>query len=103
MEKRKFTKSKMMSDLMDAIIIKAQEVKSECSKELPEMWKVCDLAIEDLERLFDEVHSCVFSCSGDTRESDTGLANSDVALLNDEVNTFSEYNNFISQSGDVNL
>lgn len=89
--------------MMDAIIIKAQEVKSECSKELPEMWKICDLAIEDLESLFDEVHSCVFSCSCDTRDSDTGFADSDVALLNDEVNTFAEYNNFISQSGDVNL
>lgn len=44
MKKRKFTESKRLSDLMDAIIIKAQEVKSECSKELPEMWKICDLA-----------------------------------------------------------
>lgn len=71
MKKRKFTESKRLSDLMDAIIIKAQEVKSECSKEFPEMWKICDLAIEDLDSLFDEVHSCVFSCSDSARDSDT--------------------------------
>ena len=71
MNKQKFTGSKRLSDLMDAIIIKAQEVKSECSKELPEMWKICDLAIEDLDGLFDEVHSSVFSCSDGARESDT--------------------------------
>lgn len=50
-----------LSSLMDSIICKAKEVQSECAKEHPEMWRLCDLAIDDLESLFDEVNMCVFA------------------------------------------
>lgn len=50
-----------LSSLMDSIICKAIEIKSECKKEHSEMWKLCNLAIDDLEGLFDEVNMCVFA------------------------------------------
>lgn len=52
---------KKLGSLMESIIGKAKEVQSECMKEHPEMWKLCDLAIDDLESLFDEVSMCVFA------------------------------------------
>ncbi|WP_288055933.1 hypothetical protein [Xylanibacter rodentium] len=94
---------KRLSCLMDAIILKAQEVKSESEKEHPEVWKVCDLAIEDLNCLFDEVGACVFSRCVNSVKTDLCTTQEDVRTLDNSVNAFSEDDNVGGVANNVNL
>lgn len=94
---------KRLSCLMDAIILKAQKVKSECEKEHPEVWKVCDLAIEDLYSLFDEVGACVFSRCINSVKTDLCTTQEDVRMLDNSVNAFSEDDNVCGIANKINL
>lgn len=88
---------------MDAIILKAHEAKSECEKEHPEAWKVCNLAIEDLDSLFDEVNACVFSSCINSVKTDLRTTQEDVGKLDNSIDAFSECDNVCGVTNEVNL
>lgn len=80
-----------LNSLMNGIIEKAKEVQSECVKEHPEMWRLCDLAIDDLEHLFDEVNMCVFArCMREADAYRCKLPVPDIARFYNSVNALPE-------------
>lgn len=50
-----------LSSLLDKVIVEAIRAKSECSKEHPDEVEICDHAVENLGRLYDQIESCVLS------------------------------------------
>lgn len=80
---------RQLHSLMDAIIKKAREVQSECGKERPELWKLCDLAVDDLEGILDQVHMCVFArCMREAEFDRRAVPEPNIARFYKSVDTF---------------
>lgn len=81
---------RQLHSLMDAVIEKAREVQSECGKERPEIWKLCDLAVDDLESILDKVHMCVFArCMREAEFDRRTVPEPDIARFYKSVDTLS--------------
>lgn len=85
---------KSLSILLDKVIEEATQAKSECLKKHPDEVEICDHAVENLGRLYDQIESCVFSRDFRCMQVNNGIVDINVNFRQHDVDSLFERKHF---------